>query len=30
VNKGTAKGGATQTGGAESEPNPTLQKGKKK
>jgi hypothetical protein len=30
VNKGTAKGGATQTGGAESEPNPTPQKGKKK
>jgi putative cell wall binding repeat protein len=30
VKKGTAKGGVTQTGGAESEPNPTPQKGKKK
>jgi putative cell wall binding repeat protein len=30
VNKGTAKGGVAQTGGAESEPNPTPQKGKKK
>jgi hypothetical protein len=30
VNRGNAKGGVTQGGGAESEPNPTPQKGKKK
>jgi ell wall binding domain 2 (CWB2) len=30
VKQGTAKGGAAQPGGAESEPNPSAQKGKKK
>ena len=30
ANQGTAKGGVAQSGGAESEPNPTPQKGKKK